>query len=62
MHGGRPTATIPILLELRGERLRVGWNREPIVEMQRCRWTPALSYHWVETGAMIQEPDGGASR
>jgi hypothetical protein len=22
---------------LRGDRLRVGWNREPIQEMQRCR-------------------------
>jgi hypothetical protein len=30
--------TIPIMLEwLRGDRLRVGWNREPIQEMQRCR-------------------------
>ena len=34
---GRP-ATIPIMLEpVRGDRLRVGWNREPIQEMQRCR-------------------------
>ncbi len=39
--GDGRTATIPIMLELRGERLRVGWNREAIVEMQRCRWTPA---------------------
>jgi hypothetical protein len=31
------TATIPIMLELRGDRLRVGWNREPIEEMQRCQ-------------------------
>ena len=32
------TETIPIMLEwLRGDRLRVGWNREPIQEMQRCR-------------------------
>jgi hypothetical protein len=31
------TSTIPIMLELRGERLRVGWNREPIEEMQRCQ-------------------------
>lgn len=36
------TGTIPIMLDLRGdrlkgERLRVGWNREPIQEMQRCR-------------------------
>lgn len=31
-------ATIPIMLEwLRGDRLRVGWNKEPIQEMQRCR-------------------------
>jgi hypothetical protein len=30
------TSTIPVMLELRGERLRVGWNREPIEEMQRC--------------------------
>jgi len=30
--------TIPIMLEwLRADRLRVGWNREPIQEMQRCR-------------------------
>jgi hypothetical protein len=29
-------ATIPIMLEPRGDRLRVGWNREPIVEMQKC--------------------------
>jgi hypothetical protein len=30
--------TIPIMLEwLRSDRLRVGWNREPIQEMQRCR-------------------------
>lgn len=30
--------TIPIMLEvLRGVRLRVGWNREPIQEMQRCQ-------------------------
>ena len=34
---GRRT-TIPIMLEpVRGDRLRVGWNREPIQEMQRCR-------------------------
>jgi len=32
------TETIPIMLELlRADRLRVGWNREPIQEMQRCR-------------------------
>ena len=30
------TSTIPIMLEARGERLRVGWNREPIEEMLRC--------------------------
>jgi hypothetical protein len=29
---------IPVMLDPRGERLRVGWNREPIVELQRCRW------------------------
>jgi hypothetical protein len=33
---GRVTE-IPVMLEPRGERLRVGWNREPIREMQRCR-------------------------
>jgi hypothetical protein len=31
------TATIPLMLDLRGDRLVVGWNREPVVEMQRCR-------------------------
>src|SRR5439155_1074589 len=31
------TETVPIMLELRGERLRVGWNREPVQEMQRCK-------------------------
>jgi hypothetical protein len=31
------TATIPIMLDWRGDRLVVGWNREPVVEMQRCR-------------------------
>jgi len=30
------TATIPIMLEMSGDRLRVGWNREPIEEMQLC--------------------------
>jgi hypothetical protein len=30
-------ATIPIMLEPHGNQLRVGWNREPILEMQRCR-------------------------
>jgi len=30
-------ATMPIMLEPRGDRIRVGWNREPILEMQRCR-------------------------
>lgn len=29
--------TIPIMLDLRGERLRVGWNREPVIEMLRCQ-------------------------
>jgi hypothetical protein len=33
---GRVTE-IPVMLEARGERLRVGWNREPIREMQRCQ-------------------------
>jgi len=32
----RKTATIPIMLDLRGDRLVVGWNREPLTEMQRC--------------------------
>lgn len=31
------TSTIPIMLDLRGDRLLVGWNREPVTEMQRCR-------------------------
>ena len=31
------TNTIPIMLDLRGDSLRVGWNREPVIEMQRCR-------------------------
>ena len=31
------TSTIPIMLDLRGDLLRVGWNREPVTEMQRCR-------------------------
>jgi len=26
-----------MLEPLRGDRLRVGWNRDPIQEMQRCR-------------------------
>jgi hypothetical protein len=30
------TSTIPIMLDLRGDRLLVGWNREPVREMQRC--------------------------
>ena len=30
------TATIPIMLDWRGDRLVVGWNREPVTEMQRC--------------------------
>ncbi len=30
------TATIPIMLDLRGDRLLVGWNREPVTEMRRC--------------------------
>lgn len=31
------TTTIPLMLDLRGDRLVVGWNREPLTEMQRCR-------------------------
>jgi hypothetical protein len=31
------TSTIPIMLDWRGDRLVVGWNREPVTEMQRCR-------------------------
>ena len=31
------TSEIPAMLEPRGAGLRVGWNREPIVELQRCR-------------------------
>jgi hypothetical protein len=30
-------STIPIMLDLRGNSLRVGWNREPVIEMQRCQ-------------------------
>ena len=30
-------ATIPIMLDWRGDRLMVGWNREPVTEMQRCQ-------------------------
>jgi hypothetical protein len=30
------TESIPIMLESRGARLRVGWNREPVQEMGRC--------------------------
>jgi hypothetical protein len=36
------TGTIPIMLEPSGNHLRVGWNREPIQEMQRCQWPPAM--------------------
>jgi len=25
------------MLDLRGDRLVIGWNREPVIEMQRCR-------------------------
>jgi len=35
-------STIPIMLDVRGDRMRVGWNREPIREMQRCQWPPAV--------------------
>lgn len=31
------SSTIPIMLEPNGAKLRVGWNREPVREMQRCR-------------------------
>lgn len=31
------TATIPIMLEPNGARLRLGWSREPVREMRRCR-------------------------
>jgi hypothetical protein len=31
------TSTIPLMLDLRGDRLVVGWNREPLTEMQRCQ-------------------------
>ena len=37
-------ATIPIMLEPNGTRLRVGWNREPVREMQRCRWPDGLGF------------------
>jgi hypothetical protein len=33
----RKTSTIPIMLDLRGDKLVVGWNREPLIEMQRCQ-------------------------
>jgi hypothetical protein len=39
------SGTIPVMLQPDGERLRVGWNREPLREMQRCRWTVELGYH-----------------
>lgn len=38
-------ATIPVMLEPREQSLRLGWNREPVREMQLCRWTPELGYH-----------------
>jgi hypothetical protein len=28
---------IPVMLEPRGDRLRVGWGKEPVVELQRCK-------------------------
>jgi hypothetical protein len=31
------TATIPIMLDWRGDRLMVGWNKEPVREMRRCQ-------------------------
>ena len=39
------SATIPVMLEPRDQTLRVGWNREPVREMQLCRWTLELGYH-----------------
>ncbi len=42
--GGGKAATIPIMLEPNGVRLRVGWNREPVREMQRCRWPDGLGF------------------
>jgi hypothetical protein len=39
------SSTIPVMLQPDGGRLRVGWNREPLREMQRCRWTAELGYH-----------------
>ena len=39
------TATIPVMLEPREQTVRVGWNREPIREMQFCRWTAESGYH-----------------
>jgi len=41
---GGKAATIPIMLEPNGTRLRVGWNREPVREMQRCRWPDGLGF------------------
>jgi hypothetical protein len=38
------SSTIPIMLEPNGARLRVGWNREPVREMQRCRWPGGLGF------------------
>jgi hypothetical protein len=31
------SATIPIMLDWRGDKLVIGWNKEPVIEMQRCR-------------------------
>ncbi|MGH6767849.1 MAG: hypothetical protein ACRECO_02385 [Xanthobacteraceae bacterium] len=42
---GGASSTIPVMLEPAGEKLRLGWNREPLREMQRCRWSPELGYH-----------------
>lgn len=33
-------STIPLMLDLQGDRLRVGWDREPVIEMERCRSSP----------------------
>jgi hypothetical protein len=59
--GGR-ASTIPIMLEPKGDRLRVGWNREAIVDMRLCHWTAAFGYHWDMPEAVLQGPDTGAPR
>jgi hypothetical protein len=44
VRAGKST-TIPVMLEPREQVLRVGWNRDPIREMQFCRWSSELGYH-----------------